>query len=116
MVNVKGSFRFERKERLADPHEFKRVMKTGRKFVSKNFILFMKENGQGFHRLGVVVSKEIGAATYRNRIKRVCREFFRLHKHQIKGAFDIVILAKKGCRVRKYADAKEDLRRVPVLW
>jgi len=95
MVNAKGSFRFTRKERIAHPQDFKRVMKTGRKFASKNFIFFMKENEIEFHRLGVVVSKEVGSATYRNRIKRVCREFFRLHKHRIKGTFDIVILAKK---------------------
>ena len=83
MVKVKGSFRFKPEERLADPREFKRVMKTGRKWVSKEFILFMKENGKGFHRLGIVVSKEVGSATYRNRIKRVCREFFRLNKNGI---------------------------------
>jgi ribonuclease P protein component len=116
MANIKGSFGFGRKERLADPQDFKRVMKTGRKVASKNFILFMKENDKKFHRLGVVVSKEVGSATYRNRIKRLSREFFRLHKSRIGGAFDFVILAKRDCRVRKYADVKEELGRVFVLW
>lgn len=115
MVNVRGSFRFTRKERITDPQDFKRVMKTGRKVASKNFILFIKENEKELHRLGVVVSKEVGSAAYRNRIKRVCREFFRLHKHRIKGAFDIVIMAKKGCCLRKYTNAKEELGRVLAL-
>ncbi len=112
MVDAKGLFRFTRKERITYPQDFKRVMKTGRKLVSRNFILFMKENEGEFHRLGVVVSKEVGAATYRNRIKRVCREFFRLHKHRIKGTFDIIILAKRECRVRRYVDAKAELGRI----
>jgi ribonuclease P protein component len=112
MVNSKGSFRFTRKERITDPQDFKRVMKTGRKLHSKSFIMFVKENGQQFHRLGVVVSKEVGPATYRNRIKRMCREFFRFHKHKIKGGFDIIILAKRECLLRKYVDAKEELGRV----
>jgi ribonuclease P protein component len=112
MVDAKGLFRFTRKERITYPQDFKRVMKTGRKLVSRNFILFMKENGKEFHRLGVVVSKEVGPATCRNRIKRVCREFFRLHKHRIKGTFDIIILAKRECRVRRYVDAKAELGRI----
>ncbi len=115
MVNIKETFGFTRKERITYPQDFKRVMKTGRKLASRNFILFMKENEGEFHRLGVVVSKEVGAATYRNRIKRVCREFFRLHKHRIKGAFDIIIMVKKGCSLRKYVDAKRELGRVFAL-
>ena len=112
MVNAKGSFRFRRKERITNPQDFRRVMKTGRKLHSKNFILFAKENEQKFHRLGVVVSKEVGPAANRNRIKRVCREFFRLHKNQIKGTLDIIILAKRECLLRKYVDAKEELGRI----
>ncbi|MEI9479047.1 MAG: ribonuclease P protein component [Deltaproteobacteria bacterium] len=112
MVDAKGLFRFTRKERISYPQDFKRVMKTGRKLVSRNFIVFMKENEKEFHRLGVVVSKEVGPATSRNRIKRVCREFFRFHKHRIKGTFDIIILAKRECRVRRYVDAKAELGRI----
>ena len=112
MTAAKGSFQFTRKERINDPQDFRRVMKTGSKLTSRNFILFMKENEEGCHRLGVVVSKEVGRATYRNRIKRICREFFRLHKHRIKGTVDIIILARKGCSLTKYSDAKQELGRV----
>ena len=87
-------------------------MKTGTKFYSKNFVVFVKGNEQGGHRLGVVVSKEVGTAAYRNRIKRVAREFFRLQKHQIKGALDIIVMAKRGCVVGKYVDVKGELGRV----
>jgi ribonuclease P protein component len=112
MVNAKGAFRFTRRERLTHPQDFKRVMKTGRKFYSKNFIVFAKPNEQEFHRLGVVVSKEVGTAAYRNRIKRVLREFFRLQKHRIKGALDIIVMAKRGCVLGKYVDVKDELGRV----
>ena len=59
-----------------------------------------------------MVKKEVGQATYRNRVKRYLREFFRLHKDQIKGSFDLVILVKKGCRIKQYRDVEEDLRRL----
>jgi ribonuclease P protein component len=65
--------------------------------------------------LGIVVKKEIGPATFRNRIKRFAREFFRLHKHEINGSFDMILLAKKGCSIRRYIEAEEELRGLFIL-
>jgi ribonuclease P protein component len=86
------------------------VMKLGRRLSSRNFVLFIKRNENLFHRLGVVVKKEIGPATFRNRIKRYIREFFRLQKHQIKGSYDIILMVKKGCSVNRYQETEEELR------
>ncbi len=105
-----GTFRFIKKERINRPQDFKRVMKLGKRLQSKHLIIFAHENEKGFHRLGLVVKKEIGPATYRNRIKRLFREFFRLHKHQIGGSLDMVILAKKGCGFSRYREAEKELR------
>lgn len=85
-------------------------MRGGKRAQSKHFALFLKENRLGFHRLGVVVKKEIGPATYRNRIKRYFREFFRLHKAQRKGSFDAILLARKGNALRNYREAEEELK------
>jgi ribonuclease P protein component len=57
-----------------------------------------------------VVKKEIGPATFRNRMKRYIREFFRLHKSQIKGFYDIILMVKKGCSVNRYQEVEEELR------
>jgi len=116
MITVKGSFRFTKKERINHPQDFRRAMKLGRKLPSKNFILFIQKNENKFHRLGIVVKKEIGSATFRNRIKRYIREFFRLHKHQIKGSYDIILMVKKGCSVNRYKEAEEELRGLFILW
>jgi ribonuclease P protein component len=62
-----------------------------------------------------VAKKEVGPATFRNRMKRYIREFFRLHKHQIKGSHDIILMIKKGCSLSGYQEAEEELRRVFVL-
>jgi ribonuclease P protein component len=110
-ITMKGVFGFSKKERITHPRDFRKTMKSGRRLNSKNFILFLQKNPNGFHRLGIVVKKEIGPATYRNRIKRFIREFFRLHKHQIKGSFDIVLLVKKGTSINRYLEAEKELRR-----
>jgi len=101
---------FTKKERIKQPEDFRRVMRLGRRLQSKNFILFNRQNEAGFHRLGIVVKKEIGPATYRNRMKRYFREFFRLHKHQIRGSLDMVIVVKKGCASNRYREVEEELR------
>ena len=105
-----GPFRFTKKERIKESQDFRSLMKLGRRLQSKNFILFNRRNEVGFHRLGMVVKKEIGPATYRNRMKRYFREFFRLHKHQIRGSLDIVIVIKKGCASNRYREVEEELR------
>jgi ribonuclease P protein component len=87
-------------------------MRSGRRLSSKNFLLFVLKNENQLHRLGILVKKEIGPANYRNRIKRYLREFFRLHKNQIKGYFDMVILVKRGCSINRYPEAEEELRRL----
>ncbi len=85
-------------------------MKLGKRVQSKSFILFIQKNKLGFHRLGMVLKKEVGAATYRNRMKRYFREFFRLNKHRMAGSFDLVILAKRGNLLKRYREAEEELK------
>lgn len=112
---MKGPFRFTKKERITSPQDFRRVMKLGRRLSSRNFVLFIKKNENLFHRLGIVVKKEIGPATFRNRMKRYIREFFRLQRHQVKGSYDIILMVKKGCSVNRYQEVEEELRGLLVL-
>jgi ribonuclease P protein component len=111
---VKGSFRFTKKERLALPQDFRRVMRSGKRLVSKHYLLFLLESEREYHRLGIVAKKEIGPANIRNRMKRYLREFFRLHKHQIRGTLDMIILVKKGSLPSRYRETEEELRKVLI--
>ncbi len=43
-------------------------------------------------------------------MKRYIREFFRLHKSQIIGFYDIILMVKKGCSVNRYREVEEELK------
>ncbi|MFQ5904399.1 MAG: ribonuclease P protein component, partial [Candidatus Binatia bacterium] len=55
----------------------------GRKIHTSHFVVISKTNDKGENRLGVTVSSRVGRAVVRNRIKRLLREFFRRHRHEI---------------------------------
>jgi ribonuclease P protein component len=110
--SIKKTFCFAKKERIVEPQDFKKVMRFGKKLSSRNLVVFMKRNESLFHRLGIVVSKEVGSAVYRNRVKRILREYFRLHKCEVAGSFDMIILVKRGCSIKRFGDAERELRRL----
>jgi ribonuclease P protein component len=47
-------------------------------------------------RLGLVVSKKVGEAHDRNRVKRLLREWYRLHRHELRDSWDLVVIAHPG--------------------
>lgn len=58
-----------------------------------------REDGGGPLRMAVVVSRRMGCAVRRNRVKRLCREAFRQVRPLLPGGYDVV-LAPRGGRAR----------------
>ena len=63
---------------------------------TRNFLVLLRPNQLPQVRLGVTVTKKIGKAVIRNRIKRYVREFFRLNKHYLPQGHDLVVIARRG--------------------
>jgi len=61
--------------------------------------------------LGLVVTRRLGKAVRRNRVKRLLREFFRRHRALLPPA-DLVIMAKKGAAALTYAQVEQELGRI----
>jgi ribonuclease P protein component len=60
-------------------------------------------------RLGVTVSRKVGSAVERNKVKRRVREFFRLHRTKLQPAHDLLIIARAGADKLSFKDVELEL-------
>lgn len=88
---------FGKSKRLLNASDYGAVFDRADYKVSiKQVLCLAKQNGSEHPRLGLVIAKKnIRLAVQRNRVKRIIRESFRLHQHELP-AVDIVILARRG--------------------
>jgi ribonuclease P protein component len=86
---------FTRADRLRKRPEFVHLSKTGRRVQNSHFIVLFNTGHHRRSRLGVTVTKRVGNAVTRNRIKRLLREYFRSNKDAVGANLDINIIAKK---------------------
>ena len=90
------SFSLPKTERLLNRKDFVNLNRLGKRYRTKHFTFIIKDNGLDVCRLGITVSKKIGNAVTRNRVKRLIREIYRLQKNDIPKGHDVVIVAKSG--------------------
>ena len=100
--------RFPRRCRLTARRQFLQVYDAGRQIPSRSFTLFALPNGLEHCRLGVTVTRRVGGAVQRNRIKRMLREVFRRHRERLVPALDLVINARQGIETRTRAELEEE--------
>ncbi len=91
-------------ERLRQAPEYQRVFQHGKKLVSFLFVVYIYPSSEPCSRLGMAVSKRVGKAVVRNRIKRLIRELFRRHKKFFKSPCDVVIIARHRAANASFVD------------
>ena len=88
-------FTFTKADRILKRREFIALSKSGRRVQNTEFIAYFSHEQYNRSRLGVTVTKKVGQAVERNRLKRLVREFFRLNRHCLSGNWDISIIVKR---------------------
>jgi len=90
-----GAQRFTHADRLKKRYEFRRVQLSGRRIHTPHFLIVVHPNALDNTRLGITVTKKVGTAVERNRIKRVVREVFRRNRSLFPARHDVVFIAKR---------------------
>jgi ribonuclease P protein component len=87
---------FTKADRLLRRPEFLNLAQHGRKVQNHHFIAYTGLNELNRCRLGITVTRKVGKAAVRNRIKRITRNYFRLNRHTLRNNWDVSIIAKRA--------------------
>ena len=83
-------------------HIFRRLYKTSG-YANPHLVLYARKNRTGTNRVGITVSKKLGKAHIRNRVRRRFREIYRLHEEEFGIGWDLVIVARTRAVGAPYA-------------
>jgi ribonuclease P protein component len=97
--------------------DFLRATRRGRRVATEHFLLFVFDREDaGETRLGITVTRKVGNAVRRNRIKRLVREWFRSQTAEV-GSCDLIVIAKRDFpEALKLASVQKDLDRGLRRW
>jgi len=98
--------------RLRKSWEYRLIKKMGCKYTTPHFVLLARDNNINNSRLGITVSRRVGNAVQRNRLKRVIREFFRTRVHLYPALTDYSIIAKPGTALLSSSEINIELNKV----
>lgn len=99
----------KREYRVRKNEEFASIIAEKHTVASDSFVLYFRERKMEHSRVGISVSKKLGDAVDRNRIKRQVREMARALVDFENCPMDIIIIVRKGFLENSFAGNKNNL-------
>jgi ribonuclease P protein component len=100
---------FPKSLRLRRRSEFKRVQTEGRRVHTPHFLIILLPRPDEGQKLGITVTKKVGTAVQRNRVKRLLREVYRQHRASFPTPCDIVVVAKRGAPGLAFGQVQDEV-------
>ena len=98
-------------DRIKQRRDFRRVQGSGVRAHTRHFLLTLARSPHGPGRVGITITRKVGNAVERNRVKRVVREVFRRNREWFPPGVDVVFIAKRGAPSVDYETLREEVRR-----
>lgn len=83
--------------RVKKSQDFDNIIRKKQSFANRQFVIYYQENKLDQMRLGISVSKKLGKAHERNKLKRYVRESFKTRKDFLKN-YDIIIIVRPAAK------------------
>jgi ribonuclease P protein component len=100
----------KREEHLTKPGQYAIVYKEGKTETDRRLVLKARPNQMELSRYGISVSKRIGTAVVRNRVKRVIREILR--STILLPGWDLIIIARNPAADSDFQQLQESVNRL----
>lgn len=106
-VTLRSAHSFSKADRVRKRAEYLSIYRSAGPMHTSQFVFYaLKKEGSG-RRMGCTVSKKIGNAVVRNRVKRFIREVFRLDRELFPEGSVLVVNAKKKAALAGFHDVRE---------
>jgi ribonuclease P protein component len=101
--------------RLRKQRDIDAAFKQGFKVVNRRLVVWLSPAPEGRSRLGLSVSRKVGGAVQRNRVKRCLREAFRQLAPDLPKALNVMVVARPGAAPTTLGLAREALEQIFTL-
>ena len=91
--------------------DFRRIYSRGKSAVSPCVVVYCRKNRLGTNRFGFTVSKKMGKAVVRNRVRRRLREIMRLNSDRLEQGYDLILVARTHAIEAEYRSLEADVLR-----
>lgn len=93
---------------IKESKDFDKAFKKRNQISSKYTYIYINDNENNNYRFGICVSKKLGKAVIRNKIKRRVKDIIDKSKLQFQDK-DYIIILKKSASSAQYLELKEDI-------